>query len=397
MLMGTWSLTSESVTEGHPDKVADYISDSILDAYLEAAEEEHRRVVRVACETLCKGNRVILAGEITVPDESEREPVDREEVVRQAVREIGYVDQGETFSAETLIVEEIITEQSDEIRRGVNPDDGDQGAGDQGLMIGYATDETPELMPLPILLAHRLTRGLAEDRKAGHKVWLRPDGKSQVTVRYADDKPIDVEHVVVSTQHAPGIDQAEVHQYVREKLAPGILGDWLTPATRFSVNPTGSFVAGGPSTDCGLTGRKIIVDTYGGAVPHGGGAFSGKDPSKVDRSASYFCRWAARQVVLEKLARRCEVRVAYAIGEAEPVSVEVDTFGTGDPEQARARLRDFDFRPGTIIDQLGLLEPLYRRTTNYGHFGRPGLPWEESASRGTERPFRGEGEALPEH
>jgi len=377
MSMRTRSLTSESVTEGHPDKVADYISDSILDAYLEAAGEEHRRFVRVACETLCKSNRVILAGEITAVIEGDHAPVDHEAVVRQAVREIGYVDPDEPFSAETLVVQEILTKQSREIDEGVNPDDGDQGAGDQGLMIGYATDETPELMPLPILLAHRLTRGLAADRMAKRVDWLRPDGKAQVTVRYEDDVPIEVEHVVVSTQHEKGLKQADVHAYVREELASRALGDWLTPATGFSVNPTGSFERGGPSVDCGLTGRKIIVDTYGGAVPHGGGAFSGKDPSKVDRSASYFCRWVARQVVSSGLVRRCEVRVAYAIGEADPVSVEVDTFGTGDPEQARAMLEQLDFRPAAIIDQLGLLEPLYRRTTNYGHFGRPGLPWEQ--------------------
>jgi len=380
MPMRRRSLTSESVTEGHPDKVADYISDSILDAYLEAAGEEDRRLVRVACETLCKSDRVILAGEITAAVEADEEPVDHAAVVRQAVREIGYVDPVEPFSADTLRVEEILTKQSEEITQGVNPGDGYQGAGDQGLMIGYATDETPELMPLPILLAHRLTQGLAEDRKTERVDWLRPDGKAQVTVLYEDDRPIEVEHVVVSTQHAKGLDQADVHAYVREELAPRALGDWLTPATVFSVNPTGSFVKGGPSVDCGLTGRKIIVDTYGGAVPHGGGAFSGKDPSKVDRSASYFCRWVARQVVSSGLARRCEVRVAYAIGEADPVSVEVETFGTGDPEPARAMVEPFDFRPAAIIDQLGLLEPLYRRTTNYGHFGRPGLPWEKDVA-----------------
>jgi S-adenosylmethionine synthetase len=370
--MRTRSLTSESVTEGHPDKVADYISDSILDAYLEAATKTDRRLVRVACETLCKSDHVILAGEITAPVE-----VDREAVVRQAVREIGYVNPDEPFSADTLVLQELLSEQSPEITRGVHRDDRDQGAGDQGLMIGYATDETPELMPLPILLAHRLTQGLAEDRKSGRVDWLRPDGKAQVTVRYEDERPVEVEHVVVSTQHAKGLDQAVVHAYVQEELAPRLLGDWLTAATRFSVNPTGSFEDGGPSVDCGLTGRKIVVDTYGGAVPHGGGAFSGKDPSKVDRSASYHCRWVARQVVSRGLAHRCEVRVAYAIGVSDPVSVEVDTFGTGDPDPARAMVEQFDFRPAAIIDQLGLLEPLYRRTTNYGHFGRPGLPWEE--------------------
>ena len=375
MPMRTRSLTSESVTEGHPDKVADYISDSILDAYLDATDKKDRRLVRVACETLCKSDRVILAGEITAAVE-----VDHQAVVRQAVRDIGYVDRGEPFSADTLIIEELLTEQAREITLGVNRDDRDQGAGDQGLMVGYATDETPELMPLPILLAHGLTQGLAEDRKSGRVGWLRPDGKAQVTVRYEDERPVEVEHVVVSTQHARGLDQPVLRAYVREELVPRILGHWLTPATRFSVNPTGSFEDGGPSVDCGLTGRKIIVDTYGGAVSHGGGAFSGKDPSKVDRSASYYCRWVARQVVSRGLAHRCEVRVAYAIGEADPVSVEVDTFGAGDPEPVRAMVGQFDFRPAVIIDQLGLLEPLYRRTTNYGHFGRPGLPWEEEVA-----------------
>ena len=375
MPMRTRSLTSESVTEGHPDKVADYISDSILDAYLESTEARDRRLVRVACETLCKSDRVILAGEITAAVE-----VDHEAVVRQAVREIGYVDRDEPFSAETLIIEGLFTKQAREITQGVNPDGEDQGAGDQGLMIGYATDETPELMPLPILLAHRLTQGLAKDRSMGRVDWLRPDGKAQVTVRYEDDRPVVVEHVVVSAQHARGLDQTMVHAYVREELASRVLGDWLKPATPFSVNPTGSFEDGGPSVDCGLTGRKIIVDTYGGAVPHGGGAFSGKDPSKVDRSASYYCRWVARRVVSSGLAHRCEVRVAYAIGVADPVSVEVDTFGGRDPEEARAIVKQFDFRPAAIIEQLGLLEPLYRRTTNYGHFGRAGLPWEEEAT-----------------
>lgn len=373
--MRTRSLTSESVTEGHPDKVADYISDSILDAYLEAARERDRRSVRVACETLCKSDLVVLAGEITAPGEPGR--VDREAVVRQAVREIGYVNPAEPFSADTLRIREIITEQSPEIKHGVDREEGELGAGDQGLMIGYATDETPELMPLPILLAHRLTHGLAEDRKSGWVAWLRPDGKAQVTVRYADDVPAAVEHIVVAAQHAPTVGSADVLAYVREELAPRALGDWLTPATGFSVNPTGSFVEGGPSVDCGLTGRKIIVDTYGGAVPHGGGAFSGKDPSKVDRSAGYFCRWVARQVVRGGLARRCEVRVAYAIGEEQPVSVDAEAFGTGDEDRVRAMVTGFDYRPEAIIERLGLLEPLYRRTTNYGHFGRPGLPWEE--------------------
>jgi S-adenosylmethionine synthetase len=365
-------LTSESVTEGHPDKVCDYISDAILDAYLEEADEQDRPLVRVACETLCKSDQVVLAGEIAASA-----GVSHEAVVRRAVRDIGYADPDETFSADSLNITELLTEQSTEIYEAVKPKGLDQGAGDQGLMIGYATDETPELMPLPILLAHRLTGGLSADRESGHVSWLRPDGKAQVTVRYEDQAPVQVEHVVVSTQHVHDFEQGKVWAYVREDLAPRVLGNWLVPATRYSVNPSGSFAKGGPSADCGLTGRKIIVDTYGGAVPHGGGAFSGKDPSKVDRSASYFCRWVARQVVSSGRARRCEVRAAYAIGEANPVSVEIDTFGTGDEAEARAFVKRFDFRPGAIIQRLDLLTPLYRRTTNYGHFGRLGLPWEE--------------------
>jgi S-adenosylmethionine synthetase len=360
--------TSESVTEGHPDKVCDYIADSILDAYLQQDPKS-----RVACEVLCKENHVVIAGEITSNGQ-----VDHEAIARQAIREIGYVDSKEPFNADGVIITQHVSKQSAEIAQGVNVStnlESDQGAGDQGIMFGYASDETPELMPLPIFLAHRLAAGLAEDRRAGLD-WLRPDAKTQVSVLYEDLKPVALTDVVVSTQHAASIARADIIAYVQEKLAPRILGGWFTKDIRFHVNPTGSFVFGGPSADAGVTGRKIIVDSYGGAGRHGGGAFSGKDPSKVDRSGAYFCRYAARQIIKEKLAHRAEIQVSYAIGMAKPVSVRVDTFGTGDAKAAEEFVKTFDFRPVAIIRQLDLLRPIYRQTTNYGHFGKMGLPWE---------------------
>jgi len=360
--------TSESVTEGHPDKVCDYIADSILDAYMRQDPKS-----RVACEVLCKENHVVLAGEITSNGH-----VDHEEIARQAIREIGYVDAGEPFNADGVTITQHVSKQSAEIAQGVNVStnlESDQGAGDQGIMFGYASGETPELMPLPIFLAHRLAAGLAEDRRAGTD-WLRPDAKTQVSVLYEDIKPIALTDVVVSTQHAASIDRADIIAYVKEKLAPRILGDWFTKDIRFHVNPTGSFVFGGPSADAGVTGRKIIVDSYGGAGRHGGGAFSGKDPSKVDRSGAYFCRYIARQIIKQKLAHRAEIQVSYAIGMAKPVSVRIDTFGTGDAKAAEEFVKTFDFRPVAIIEQLDLLRPIYRQTTNYGHFGKKGLPWE---------------------
>ena len=362
--------TSESVTEGHPDKVCDYIADSILDAHL-----TEDKCSRVACEVLCKGNNVVLAGEIT-----SREKVDYEKIVRAAVVEIGYTDPSEPFCADTLNVKEMVTTQAPEIAQGVNICSslcGEQGAGDQGMMFGYATNETPELMPLPILLAHQLARGLGEDRRKGDFLWLRPDGKTQVTLLYENSTPKAVTDILVSTQHSPDIDREAIITYVRETLAPRILGRWFNSDIQVNVNPTGSFVHGGPATDCGLTGRKIIVDTYGGMARHGGGCFSGKDPSKVDRSAAYFCRYVARQLVKEGIAKRAEIQVAYAIGEAQPVSIKVDTFGTGDEEAAARFVSRFDFRPAAIIERLDLLRPIYRQTTNYGHFGKKGLPWEE--------------------
>jgi S-adenosylmethionine synthetase len=367
--MSSFVLTSESVSEGHPDKVADYISDSVLDACL--AQDP---TSKVALETLVKEDLVVLAGEIKTGA-----TVDYEQVARQAIREIGYDWPDEVFNADGVTVLQKITEQSKEINASVvDKAAEEQGAGDQGLMFGYASDESPELMPLPILLAHRLTRGLADARKKdGACRWIRPDSKSQVSVRYEDGRPVAIERVVVSTQHVAECTQQQIREFVVESLAPRELGDLCPPADRFLVNPSGSFAHGGPSADAGVTGRKIIVDTYGGAARHGGGAFSGKDPSKVDRSAAYFGRYVAREVVKAGLAKRCEVQFSYAIGVAEPTSLLVETFGTGDNAAAEEFLRKtFDMRPAGIIRTLDLLRPIYRQTTNYGHFGRPGLPWE---------------------
>jgi S-adenosylmethionine synthetase len=350
------------VCEGHPDKVCDYIADSILDAHL--AQDP---TSRVACEVLCKSNQVVIAGEIT-----SKAVVDCEAVARKAIREIGYTDSAQPFNADSVQVTQHLSRQATEIGQGVNVG----GAGDQGIMFGYATDETPELMPLPILLAHKLARRLAEARKAGAPAWLRPDAKTQVTVEYAGDRPVAVRTALVSTMHAATISQREIREYVEGELCPEVLGQWHGKHLEVLVNPTGSFTQGGPSADCGVTGRKIIVDTYGGMGRHGGGAFSGKDPSKVDRSGAYFCRWVARQIVQQRFARRAEVQVGYAIGRADPLSVRVETFGTGDARAAEALVRSFDFRPRAIIERLDLLRPIYASTTNYGHFGRAGLSWE---------------------
>ncbi|MBK9067344.1 MAG: methionine adenosyltransferase [Gemmatimonadetes bacterium] len=361
--------TSEAVSEGHPDKVCDYIADAILDAHLAQDAE-----ARVACEVLCKAGDVVLAGEI-----SSGAVVDHVSVAREAIREIGYIDSDEPFNAGGVRVRELISQQSPEIAQGVDAgrnESGDLGAGDQGLMFGYATDETPELMPLPLLLAHRVSGILAQDRHAGRQPWLRPDAKSQVTVRYLDGSPAEVTHLVVSIQHRAEISQDAIEGYVREDLAPRALGRWATAELTLAVNATGSFVEGGPSADCGVTGRKIIVDSYGGRARHGGGAFSGKDPSKVDRSAAYFCRFVARQLVRQGYARRVELQVAYVIGQPRPVSLSVETFGTGDTAAALEFIGGFDFRPAAIIERLRLRRPIYRGTTNYGHFGRAGLPWE---------------------
>src|SRR5688572_24495283 len=368
--MSRYTFSSESVSEGHPDKVCDYISDSILDACFEQDTQS-----RVACETLCKSDTVVLAGEITT-----NAKIDYERIVREAVKEIGYTDPSEPFCDTTLKVISLITRQSPQISQGVTAttsQSGDQGAGDQGIMFGYATSESEELMPLPILLAHKLTKGLTDDRKANKVNWLRPDNKSQISVLYEGNDPKEVTAVVVSTQHSPQADQKKITEYVREELGPRTLGAWWRKDVTLFVNPTGSFTHGGPSADAGVTGRKIIVDSYGGMGRHGGGAFSGKDPSKVDRSSAYFCRFVAKQVVASGLAKRAEIQVGYAIGMAKPVSVKVDTFGTGDERAAEEFVMNaFDFRPRAIIERLDLLRPIYRSTTNYGHFGRPGLPWE---------------------
>jgi len=369
--MSHFTFTSESVSEGHPDKVCDYISDSVLDACL-----EQDKFSRVACETLVKSDYVVLAGEITT-----NAKLDYEKIVRQAVKEIGYTDADEPFCDTTLKVMSLITKQSNEIDQGVTSatsQSGDQGAGDQGIMFGYASDESDELMPLPIVLAHKLTFALSADRKAGRVDFLRPDSKSQVSVAYDGNTPRQVTCVVVSTQHTPSADQKRITEYIREDLGPRALGSWWRQDLQLFVNPTGSFTHGGPSADAGVTGRKIIVDSYGGWGRHGGGAFSGKDPSKVDRSSAYFCRYVARQVIGAGLAKKAEIQVGYAIGMAKPVSVKVDTFGTGDDDAAAKYVMDsFDFRPRMIIEKLNLLRPIYRQTTNYGHFGRTGLPWEE--------------------
>jgi len=365
-------LTSESVTEGHPDKVCDLIADAILDANIGPDTN-----ARVACEVLCKGGRVVLAGEIT--SRAGLKKARYEEIVREVVEGIGYVDPAEPFNARGLKVLNFLSRQSKEIggavKKATDAKRKDQGAGDQGIMFGYATKETDELLPLPIVLAHRLTRGLAEARRDG-VAWLRPDGKSQVTVAYEAGIPARVDSVLISTQHAPSVGREEIAAWVESTLAPKALGEWMRPGIRFHANPSGSFILGGPTADAGVTGRKIIVDSYGGAARHGGGAWSGKDPSKVDRSGAYFCRWAARQVVKAGLAHRAEIQVSYAIGEAKPMSVAVETFGTGDAKAAEALVSSFDFRPAAISERLNLRRPIYRSTTNYGHF-KQGLPWEE--------------------
>lgn len=367
----TYTFTSESVSEGHPDKVSDYIADSILDAHL---EQDPRS--RVACEVLVKEDNVILAGEITSDAE-----VDFEKVVREAIEEIGYTQDDQVFRADAVKITSLLTKQSSEISQGVTADtslSGDQGAGDQGIMFGFASNETPELMPLPILLSHRLAAVLADHRKKKGVDWLRPDSKTQVSVEYRDNEPLRVTDVLISTQHSAEVDRETIRNFLAMTVIPEGLEGWYHDDLRILVNPTGSFVHGGPSADAGVTGRKIIVDTYGGMGHHGGGAFSGKDPSKVDRSGAYFCRHVARQVVKEKLADKAEVQVAYAIGVAEPVSVKVETFHTGDPKAAADFVKkNFDFRPRRIIEELDLLRPIYRATTNYGHFGKPDLPWEK--------------------
>ena len=373
--MKEFIFTSESVSEGHPDKVADQISDAVLDAIL--TQDPH---ARVACETLVTTGLVVIAGEITT-----HATVDYNQVAREAVKRIGYNSSEIGFDYHTCSVLTTFGKQSADIAQGVNEGEGldlDQGAGDQGLMFGYACDETSSLMPLPIYLAHRLMERQAELRKDGRLPWLRPDAKSQVSIRYVDGIPQHVDTVVVSTQHDPDVSHAQIEEAVIEEIIkPVISNDLLKDDVRYLVNPTGRFVIGGPMGDAGLTGRKIIVDTYGGAAPHGGGAFSGKDPSKVDRSAAYAGRYVAKNIVAAGLASKCLVQVAYAIGVARPVSLMVNTFGTGkiaDEKIAKLVEAHFDLRPKAIIQTLNLLRPIYTRTASYGHFGRdePEFTWE---------------------
>ncbi len=377
-------LTSESVGEGHPDKVADRISDAVLDAYLARDAD-----ARVACETLVTQNYICVAGEVRSTAVIPPEEIER--VARAAVTDIGYTDADGRFSAETAEVHVRLHAQSGEIAAAVDKAERrKQGAGDQGMMFGYATNETEELMPAPITWAHALTRKLAEYRKSGKAKWLRPDAKSQVSVRYIDGKPVEITRIVVSTQHAADIALSAIREFVIEELVPdAVRGATLGAGWRdhILVNPSGSFVAGGPASDTGLTGRKIIVDTYGGAARHGGGAFSGKDPSKVDRSAAYATRWAAKNVVAAGLAERCEICIAYAIGVAEPVAIGVESFGTGNAAEIASWIRaNFDLTPHGIIEDLQLARPIYAPTAAYGHFGRAdtdGLfPWESVVRAG---------------
>jgi len=371
-----FAFTSESVTEGHPDKMADQISDAVLDALI-----EQDPTCRVACESVLKTGFVLLAGEVTADAH-----VDLPKVVRRTVGEIGYDDAAKGFDCHTCGVMLAVEQQSPDIAQGVDPGHGvveEQGAGDQGLMFGYACDETEELMPAPITFAHHLTQRLAEVRKDGTLPWLRPDGKSQVTVRYEGNAPVSIDAVVVSTQHSPDIEQAQLREAIIEEVVRPTLPSDLLDGVAYHINPTGRFVVGGPMGDAGLTGRKIIVDTYGGMGRHGGGAFSGKDPSKVDRSASYMARYVAKNIVAAGLAKRCEVQLAYAIGVADPVSVLVDTFGTNrvDEIEIEKRVRDtFALKPAGIVESLELLRPIYRNTAAYGHFGRSGdaFTWERT-------------------
>src|SRR5580698_8518734 len=373
--MSRYRFTSESVTEGHPDKLCDQVSDAILDAIL----TQDKRA-RVACESLAKTGMVVVAGEITTTAR-----VDFPKIVRETVKEIGYSDSSIGFDGNTCAILTAIEQQSPDIAQGVNEGEGlnkEQGAGDQGLMFGYATDETPELMPAPIQFAHTLAKQLATVRKKKQVDFLRPDGKSQVTLEYENDVPVRIDAIVVSTQHDEKVKYKQLREAVMELVIEKALPKRLIDkATKIHVNPTGRFVIGGPLGDCGLTGRKIIVDTYGGMGRHGGGAFSGKDPSKVDRSACYYARYIAKNVVASGVARRCEVQIAYAIGVAEPTSIYIETFGTGkisDHKITQLIREHFDLRPYGIIKMLDLLNPIYRQTSAYGHFGRSEFSWEKT-------------------
>ena len=373
--MSEYLFTSESVSEGHPDKVSDQVSDAVLDAIL-----THDSDARVACETLCSTGLIVMSGEITT-----NASVDYNVIARETLKSIGYTSSDIGFDASTCSVLTAFNKQSRDIAQGVDrtkEDELDQGAGDQGLMFGYACNETPQLMPMPIHYAHRLVERQAEMRRSGRMSWLRPDAKSQVSVNYKNGNPQSIETVVISTQHNPEISHADLTEAVVEEIIKPVLPkEMLDSNIRYLVNPTGRFVVGGPMGDCGLTGRKIIVDTYGGSAHHGGGAFSGKDPSKVDRSAAYAGRYVAKNIVAAGIASRCEVQIAYAIGVARPVSLMVETFGTGkmsDDKIAKLIERNFDLRPRAIIHSLNLLRPIYLKTASYGHFGRdePEFTWE---------------------
>ncbi|MEI8039989.1 MAG: methionine adenosyltransferase [Verrucomicrobiota bacterium] len=372
--------SSESVGEGHPDKVCDTISDAVLDACL--AQD---RYSRVACETYAKSNLVVVGGEITT-----QAKLDFNEIARRAIRDIGYTHDDDVFHADKVLIMNAITSQSPDIKQGVDArkakgkESDEQGAGDQGLMFGYATNETPELMPAPIMYAHQLGRNLTKIRKTGKVKWLRPDAKSQVSVRYVNDQPVEITNVVISTQHSADVEHATIKEFCIEEIIKKTLpARLLTKATKYLINPTGRFVVGGPQGDTGLTGRKIIVDSYGGMGRHGGGCFSGKDPSKVDRSAAYMGRYVAKNIVAAGLASSAEIQFAYAIGYPDPVSVCVNTFGTGvisDEDIERAIAEVFSFKPAQIVKQLNLLRPIYSLTTNYGHFGKtdPEITWERT-------------------
>ncbi|MBT5097859.1 methionine adenosyltransferase [Gammaproteobacteria bacterium] len=370
-----YSFTSESVSEGHPDKISDQVSDAILDAILEKDPN-----ARVACETLVKTGMVILAGEISTSARIDVEPI-----VRNVINEIGYDHTEKGFDGHTCAVINALGEQSVDIAQGVDRDtEKNQGAGDQGLMFGYASNETDVLMPAPITYAHRLVKRQAELRKSGELSWLRPDAKSQITFRYENNQPVSIDAVVLSTQHSPDINQKDLKEAVLEQIIKPVLDkEWINKDTQFHINPTGKFVIGGPVGDCGLTGRKIIVDTYGGMARHGGGAFSGKDPSKVDRSAAYAGRYVAKNIVAAGLAQRCEIQVSYAIGVAKPTSISINTFGTGTigDEKLEAIVNEvFDLSPYGILSMLDLNRPIYRKTASYGHFGRtePEFSWEKT-------------------
>lgn len=371
----SYIFSSESVTEGHPDKIADNISDAILDGLLDKDPKS-----RVACETLVTTGLALVAGEITT-----NAYVDIPKIIRSTIKDIGYVDSSMGFDADSCAVMVSLDEQSPDIAQGVTEGEGlytEQGAGDQGLMFGFATNETPELMPAPIYYAHLLTKKLTEVRKNGDLDYLRPDGKSQVSIKYENGKPVHIDAVVISSQHKEGINHEQIQHDIENKVIREVLpADLLDGSTRHLINPTGRFVIGGPMGDCGLTGRKIIVDTYGGMGRHGGGAFSGKDPSKVDRSACYMTRYVAKNIVAAGLADKCELQVAYAIGYPDPVSLHVDCFGTHkvDPKKIEAAVKEvFSFKPAAILSQLNLLRPIYKATAAYGHFGRSEFPWEQT-------------------